>query len=208
MRMWGSLAVIIALGIPVLGQMGLPSAERAAWYGWSVALVGLAMCWGGAEAARWLLRESPLVKVANPSSDWAKLWVYSGVPGGVLMLFWLGLGWLLHGWVSASVSTVLLGQALLGPAVWLVVAPWIVKDLASVSGGVEAVAGKVAVALAVHALGMLVAYGVYPHLAGASLTTLIALASSLSALYPLVFSHLLLIGVLRRLAWRKKQVKA
>lgn len=208
MRMWGSLAVVCALGIPVLIQMGVPGAERAVWYSWAVAAVGLAMCWGGVESSRWILRDSPLAKTSTPASDWAKLWVYSGVPSGAFMLFWLGLGWLLHSWLSAAVNTVIIGQALLGPAVWLVAVPFIVKDLQPSAVRQEGISVKIAGALLLHAVGVMVALWAYPHFVGASLTALFALISSLSALYPLVFFHMLLIGVALRLQIGTKSLRA
>lgn len=194
MRMWVCLAVIIAAGLLVLGQIGLPEPARAGWYGAVMTFIGFAMCWGGVEAARWMLRESPLAETAVPKSDWSKLWIWSGIPSGLLMLFWLMLAWLLSSCVSRPLCLIMIGEALMGPAIWLISTPWIAKDLYGSLKQSAAVPKLAAAGLSLHLLGGIFALYVFPNFAGASLHSIFSLISSLAGYYSLAFCHLLLIG--------------
>ena len=200
MRMWVCLAAIVAVSLFVLGQIGLPEADRASWYSVAMTFIGFAMCWGGVEASRWMLRESPIANTSMPKSDWGKLWIWSGVPSGLLMLFWLMLAWACSSYVSRPLCLILIGQALIGPAIWLVSSPWMIKDIyASLkqSGAVVQLAG---VGMFLHLLGCVFALYVFPPFVGASLHTIFSLISSLVGYYALAFCHLLLIGCSNYLA--------
>lgn len=188
------LAAIIAVGLLALGQIGLPEASRAGWYSAVMTFIGFAMCWGGVEAARWMLRESPLADTAVPKSDWGKLWVWSGIPSGLLMLFWLMLAWALSSFVSRPLCLIIIGEALLGPCLWLISTPWMVKDIYGSLKQSGALIQVVGAGLGLHFVGGVFALYVFPHFAGASLHSILSLVSSLACYYSLAFCHLLLIG--------------
>ena len=198
MRMWLCLAAIVAVGLVVLGQLGLPETARAGWYEMAMTFIGVAMCCGGVEAARWMLRESPMASVATPKSDWVKLWMWSGIPGGFLMLFWLLSGWLCSSLLSSQLMIIIIGLALMGPAIWMISVPWMLKELyTSYRTGVSAItAALVAGGGTLHLFGALFAFYVFPHFSGKSLHSLFSLLSALSSYYALAFCHLLLIGCL------------
>lgn len=89
------------------------------------------MCYGGIESARWLLRRSPVAHTGGPESDWARLWVWLGPPGGLLMV----LSSLLAAWASqhtvrALTPAIVLAHAAGGGILWLCASLEMVRKLA------------------------------------------------------------------------------
>ena len=58
---------------------------RPAYFQTLCLVIQMSMCYSGIEAARWLLRHSPAAKAKGIESDWAKLWIWMGPPGGILL---------------------------------------------------------------------------------------------------------------------------
>lgn len=194
MRIWMCLAAVVIGGLVVLSKMGLAPDMRPGWYGFVITLVALAMCWGGVEAARWMLRESPIAKLRKPQSDWARLWLWSGVPSGVLMLFWLVVSSMLKGLLSPQVMIMFIGIAIMGPMLWILATPWIVRDVVGMGRLPASTVLLLSGGLVLHALGAAFAYWFFPHFSGMSLRLVWSLLSSLASCYGLAFFHLLLIG--------------
>ncbi len=200
MRMWACLAVIAVLSFFVLGQAVMAPELRPSWYEIIVTLTGVAMCWGGVEACRWLLRDSALTGINGPRSDWDKLWLYTGVPSGLLMIFWSVLAWALHSFVSHQVMILLLSQALLGPVLWMACLPWVATSVLSVGRNHLNLLAFAGLGVFFHLLGTLFCLYIFPNFAAMNTRSIFAMVSALGGYYPLAFFHLLLIGCMWSLA--------
>lgn len=78
------------------------------------------MCYGGIESARWLLRRSPAAHTGGPESDWARLWLWLGPPGGVLMVISsVVAGIVAHASPSNLTPAIFLAHAAGGGILWL-----------------------------------------------------------------------------------------
>ncbi len=78
------------------------------------------MCYGGIESARWLLRQSPAARAGGPDSDWARLWLWLGPPGGILMVVSsLVAGWAANNSPSLLTPAIFLAHAAGGGILWL-----------------------------------------------------------------------------------------
>lgn len=60
--------------------------RRPAYFSTLLTAIQFLMCYGGIESARWLLRRSPAARAAGPDSDWTRLWLWLGPPGGILVI--------------------------------------------------------------------------------------------------------------------------
>ena len=194
MRIWVCFGAVLVGGFLALSQMGVAPELRAGWYSMLMTAVGLIMCWGGVEAARWLLRDSPVAQAATPRSDWGRLWLWSGIPSGALMLFWLLLGACLNSHVSRPVMVVLVALAIMGPAVWCIAGFWLAGEVVGNGNLKRHLVALLGGGMLLHLLGGLVAAYIFPHFVGMHLRSVCVLLSALSGYYPLAFCHLLLIG--------------
>ena len=126
-RLRALFLVILALDLVALLVLRSHPLKQPGWYDSLLTIVRLLMCWGGVEGARWLLRDSPASRCAGPESDWTRLWLWLGPPGGALLAVGCVLGW----WIGAVtggvvVTWLLLGHFVAGSLVWLAAAPWAV----------------------------------------------------------------------------------
>lgn len=194
MRMLVCLGAILVAGAFVLSQMGTPVTARAGWYEMALTFIGILMCWGGVEASCWMLRKSPIAKTTLPKSDWGRLWIWSGIPSGAFMLAWLLFGWASFSFVPREIAVLTIGQALMGPALWMLSTPWMIKETQIYNKGNSLLLMLLGSALLLHGLGVAFAMYIFPHFSGASLRSVFAMMSALAGYYPLAFFHLLLIG--------------
>lgn len=201
MRIWICLATIVILGVAVLQQMCLPSFERASWYEYVLTAVALLMCWGGVESAYWMLRKSPIASITKGGSDWGTLWLWSGIPSGLIMISLLILGWLADSIVPQSISIILITQAIMGPALWVLAILWLSKEAPSFRKSqlysILWIGGLLS-----HLLGILISLYLFPGFANLSMHYFFNLASNMANLYSLAFFHLLLIGCFWSLAFK------
>lgn len=105
---------------------GLPS-----YFTGLLTAIQFAMCFGGLESARWLLRRSPAARTAGPYNDRVRLWLWLGPPGGLLMVLSSCLAW----WVDRQSGSGLGAQLILahaagGGAAWLLMSLDVVPRLA------------------------------------------------------------------------------
>lgn len=126
-RLRALLALIVVLEVVAFAVLRNHPLKQPAWYDSLIALIKFLMCWGGVEAARWLLRDSPAARYPGPDSDWVRLWLWVGPPGGALLALGCLAGW----WLSVAVggrlvTYVFLGHFVAGALVWLAASPWVV----------------------------------------------------------------------------------
>jgi len=119
---------------------------------------------GGIESARWLLRRSPAAEAAGPESDWARLWLWLGPPGGVLMVLSSLAAWIASNqspsWVGPAI---LLAHAAGGGIVWLLASLEMLPKLAQVSASSRRLCGLLAASgLLSHLLGIYFYAKFYP----------------------------------------------
>lgn len=87
--------------------------------------IQLAMCWGGVEGARWLLRRSPIRNRTGPESEWTKLWLWVGPPGGVLFCLAILIGKIAYEMSTHRLAGPIVVAHLSGGAViWLLCSLW------------------------------------------------------------------------------------
>lgn len=123
----------------------------------------LGMCWGGVEAARWLLRRSPVAGLPGPTSEWTKLWLWAGPPGGLL----LGVACLLGMLADQATSSKLAGPVVVahlsgGAVLWVIASFWAAPDLLRdpESGHLERMLLNLGISS--HILGLIVYFTIYP----------------------------------------------
>ena len=122
------------------------------------------MSYGGIESARWLLRKSPVARTAGPDSDWTRLWIWLGLPGGLLMVATSALAWLAStqtpSWLPPAI---LLGHAAGGGILWLCASLEMLPSLARVQPLARRLNGNLALmGLFTHLLGLYFYAKVYP----------------------------------------------
>jgi hypothetical protein len=136
------------------------------WFATLLGAAKLLMCVGGVEAARWLLRHSPAAHRKVPESDWTRLWLWTGVPGG----FMLGVGSLLGKLATLLlpgriIDFFLLGHFVAGALVWTAAAPWAVADTLKSRAPATLERRLMELGLLFHGLGFALLAWVYPGLA-------------------------------------------
>lgn len=113
------------------------------------------MCYGGIESARWLLRRSPAAQTGGPTSDWARLWLWLGPPGGVLMVISsLVAGFVARESPSLLTPAIFLAHAAGGGILWLCFSVEMIGHLARLHPTVQKLNWTLALAgLATHICG-------------------------------------------------------
>ncbi|MBT9586843.1 hypothetical protein IV102_26095 [bacterium] len=122
------------------------------------------MSYGGIESARWLLRKSPVARTPGPDSDWTRLWIWLGLPGGLLMVATSGLAWLASTQTTSWLSpAILLGHAAGGGILWLCASLEMLPSLARIQTAARRLNGNLALmGLFTHLLGLYFYAKVYP----------------------------------------------
>ncbi len=138
--------------------------RRPAYFSGLLTCIQFLMCYGGIESARWLLRRSPAAEAAGPESDWARLWLWLGPPGGVLMVLSSLAAWIASNqspsWVGPAI---LLAHAAGGGIVWLLASLEMLPKLAQVSASSRRLCGLLAASgLLSHLLGIYFYAKFYP----------------------------------------------
>lgn len=119
-RLVVSLAVVTAAEIYAFYIFRSHPISRPAYFPALVTAIQFWMCYGGIESARWLLRRSPAARAPGPLSDWARLWIWVGPFGGLLMVLSSLLGWLASCFTNSWLPpAILLGHAAGGGMLWL-----------------------------------------------------------------------------------------
>ncbi len=123
------------------------------------------MSYGGIESARWLLRKSPASRAIGPESDWTRLWLWIGPPGGLLMV----LSSVLALWASGArgrtdiLPIILLAHAAGGGLLWLCASLEMLPNLARIRPADRPFCGKLALGgLLTHLCGLYFYAKVYP----------------------------------------------
>lgn len=186
------LAAVFVSEIASLWCSGQSQPGQLDWHDVFVTTNAVLMCWGGVEAARWLLRRSPAAKLAGPRSDWTRLWLWVGAPGGILFCLGLLAAWALSHFSPGKVPMLLTYQVVVGGLAWLIGAFWAMRDLhtANLLRGFNL---KLAVAgLLGNALGMSIYLWGFPGILGPFWRSeLLVLGSTLFVGYYYVFFYVL-----------------
>lgn len=133
---------------------------QPAWFGHLLGAIKLAMCWGGIEAARWLLRQSPIARKGG-GNDWTRLWLWLGPPGGLLLVLACLLGWLVSFFTPGRLAgPLVVAHAAAGALSWLIAAPWVLKEIFGAASRLEK--GVLFTGLLSHLAGLAVYYTIYP----------------------------------------------
>ncbi len=133
---------------------------QPAWFGHLLGAIKLAMCWGGIEAARWLLRQSPIAK-RGAGNDWTRLWLWLGPPSGILLVLACLLGYLATLVTPGRlVGPLIVAHAAAGALSWLIAAPWVLKEIFGSTSRLEK--GVLFAGLLTHLTGLAVYYTFYP----------------------------------------------
>lgn len=122
------------------------------------------MSYGGIESARWLLRRSPVSRCPGPESDWARLWLWIGLPGGVMMILTSVLAWAVAGFTPSWIPPALvLAHAAGGGILWLCATVEVIPQLARLPRQARQLNGNLAMAgLIAHLLGIWCYTRLYP----------------------------------------------
>ena len=137
---------------------------RPAYFPALLTAIQFFMSYGGIESARWLLRKSPAARTAGPDSDWTRLWLWVGPPGGILMVITSLLAW----WASRQglnwvTPAILLAHAAGGGLLWLCASLEMLPNLARLHPLHRPFCGKLAAAgLLTHLCGLYFYAKVYP----------------------------------------------
>ncbi len=201
-RMLVVFCALTVLEVLVAKALGLPPSARPGWYTTAQSAAALLMCVGGVEAARWLLRRSPAAAAAGPRSDWTRLWMWTGVPGGGFLVLGLLLTWGLSPFLGPKTSLLLMGHFVTGAMVWLGVAFWPLKDLLANPLPSPLPRRLMLAGLGLHGLGVAVYCWVYPALLRGPWKVDLGLLFSLVSHYYFVFYYILLAGLTWGVAFR------
>lgn len=196
-RMLGAFVALTVLEILAARAMGLPPSLRPGWYPASLSAIAILMCVGGVESARWLLRRSPAATAPGPASDWTRLWLWTGVPGGLFLVLGLLAGWVLSPWLPPKTSLLLLGHFVTGAVLWLGASFWAVRDMLSRSWTSPLPKRFMLAGLGLHGLGVGLYLWVYPALLRGPWKVDLGLLFSLLGHYYFLFYYVLVAG----LAW-------
>lgn len=130
------------------------------WFGHLLTIIQIAMCWGGIEAARWLLRKSPIAR-KGAGNDWTRLWLWIGPPSGLLLILACLLGWLVTQFTPGRLAgPLVVAHAAAGALSWLIAAPWVLKEIFGSTSRLEK--GILFIGLFTHLSGLAVYYAFYP----------------------------------------------
>ena len=100
------------------------------WFSTLLLVIQLMMGLGGIFACRWLLRKSPVSRVASPENDWAKLWLWCGPLGGPLLIKACLIGYFVTEYLGSTRPGVIVAGHIAGGAVlWTVALPWVLRIL-------------------------------------------------------------------------------
>lgn len=129
-----------------------------------VTVIQFFMSYGGIESARWLLRKSPVARAPGPDSDWTRLWIWLGAPGGLLMVV-SSVAALLVSQTTTSLlpPTLVLGHVAGGGILWLCLSVEMLPGLARVHPRARSLNGQLALAgLFTHLCGLYCYAKLYP----------------------------------------------
>jgi hypothetical protein len=201
-RMLAVFCVLTVLEVAVALALGQAPAERPGWYGFALTAVAALMCVGGVESARWLLRRSPAATAPGPSSDWTRLWLWTGVPGGLFLVLGLLSAWVSSPFLGPKASMLWMGHFVTGAMVWLGVAFWPVRDVLGTRDASGLSQRLMQAGLGLHGLGIALYLWGYPALLRGPWKVDLGLLFSLAGHYYFVFYDVLLAGLLWGLVFR------
>ena len=158
---------------------------RPAYFHTLLLFIQLSMCWSGIEAARWLLRRSLASTMEGVESDWVRLWLWVGPPGGLL----LALACFLGKWADIISNTRLAGPLVVahlsgGAVAWILAGFWTVPQAVTDPGMSNWERTLAFLGVVSHGLGFLAYFTVYP---AATLTFAMLLGSALAFFYLLFY---------------------
>ncbi len=201
-RMLVVFCALTLLEVLVAGALGQSPAARPVWYATAQSTAALLMCVGGVESARWLLRRSPAATAPGPASDWSRLWLWTGVPGGLFLAAGLLVTWGLSPVLGPKTSLLLMGHFVTGAMVWLAVAFWPIRDVLTTPGPSPLPRYLMLAGLGLHGLGVALYCWVYPALLRGPWKVDLGLLFSLAGHYYFVFYDILLAGLAWSVAFR------
>lgn len=196
-RMLGAFLVITALEVVVGLALGQPPSARPVWYDAALSAIAILMCVGGVESARWLLRSSPAATAPGPVSDWTRLWLWTGVPGGLFLVLGLLLTWALSPHLHPKTALLLLGHFVTGGLAWIGAAWWGTRDVLANPVASPLPRQLLVAGLGLHGLGTALYLWVYPALLRGPWKVDLGLLFSMSSHYYFIFYYVLVAG----LAW-------
>lgn len=125
--------------------------------------IQLAVCLGGVEAARWLLRRSPVARREGPESEWNKLWLWLGPPGGLLFCVGCLLGKLAYQLVdNRFAGPIVVSHMYAGAVAWAILGIWAFPEVVAdpkATGGDKLL---LLLGVALHMLGFGLFASIYP----------------------------------------------
>jgi hypothetical protein len=128
-----------------------------------VLLIQLVMCWSGLEGARWFLRRSQFNQQSRVDSDLTRLWIWMGLPSGLVC----SVTCLLAMWLQGLSNSVVVGPLVLahsagGALTWLSGCYWALPKC--ISSKELSIQEKILVALGFlsHAIAGAVYWYIYP----------------------------------------------
>lgn len=138
--------------------------SRPAYFPALLTAIQFWMSYGGIESARWLLRKSPASRAPGPASDWTRLWLWVGPPGGALMVATSLLAWWASGQGSSWIPpAILLAHAAGGGLLWLCASLEMLPNLARIHPASRSFCGGLALAgLLTHLCGLYFYAKIYP----------------------------------------------
>ncbi len=202
LRMLVVFCALTVLEVLVAGTVGQAPSARPFWYATAQSTAALLMCVGGVEAARWLLRRSPAVSAPGPRSDWSRLWLWTGVPGGLFLVVGLLLTWAVAPYLGPKASLLLMGHFVTGAMVWLAVSFWPIRDVLTSPSPEPLPRLLMLTGLGLHGLGVILYCWVYPALLRGPWKVDLGLLFSLVSHYYFVFYYILLAGLAWSVAFR------
>jgi hypothetical protein len=138
--------------------------SRPAYFPALLTAIQFWMSYGGIESARWLLRKSPASRAPGPTSDWTRLWLWVGPPGGVLMVLTSLVAWYASSqnasWIPPAI---LLAHAAGGGLLWLCASLEMLPNLARIHPASRSFCGTLALTgLLTHLTGLYFYAKIYP----------------------------------------------
>lgn len=204
-RLVGLFAAITLLEVLVGLSLGQAPSQRPGWYDGALSAIAILMCVGGVESARWLLRRSPAATAPGPASDWTRLWLWTGVPGGLFLVLGLLLCWALSGVLAPKAGLLLLGHFVTGALIWMGAAFWAVPDMRKASPASPLPGQLMAGGLGLHALGTALYLWGFPALLRGPWKVDLGLLFSMISHYYFIFYYVLVAGLAWGLVFRAWQ---
>jgi hypothetical protein len=162
-KVLATLAVITILELWALFVFRGHPLVQPEWFGTLLLIIQLVMGLGGIYACRWLLRSSPISKLAGPERDWTKLWLWCGPVGGILLAAACVLGKVVAGYFnSVLIGWIVTAHIAGGAVIWTIALPWAVSDLFSDSTTGFRERLLMQIGIASHVLGFAVYLGFFP----------------------------------------------